>query len=895
MILASRRSSALLLSILGASFSILEAACGGAGAPPAAPNAKLAGDPLEREREVASPRSCIGKQRLLEALGSKDTAEAPKSGREKYRTDPLAASVSPSEAYRIAAPSTVIIRTRDGLGSGVVVDAAAGLVLTNHHVAFDVLQPDLTMNVSLEIAEVEPTGRVKRSGKTYEGTVVKADAVKDLALIRIKNPPKGLTAVKLSAADPQVGESVVSIGHAGIGLLWAAKVCNVSGIGDQTRDTSVLEVGDCKIRDLSDSESESKRREEQCEARKRQIREEIASSTQGLAVQTSCNITHGDSGGPLLSARGELLGLNQSLRFDAATVAFHVHVAELRAFLKDVPAGAVQVVPDPWCEGGSEATVEDLDGDGKKETVKLVGNSVGHGSGFGGAEATFVDLDQDDDAGKRTKDRPFDADIATLRHGEDLFVFYDTDGDGRWDVLLRDKEADGDVEVGWRWSEKTARFEEDKSLAGKDKKPVDVMLLAKAEQRQRLGAVAQALGWSKLSSEATLAVAENVTVPDPFAGSVQNANASSMGTDKREDKPIAVHAYGPSGDLMIIDTRSEALAALKSGDDARTLVEKRLLKPEFVTVGRPNGRWAMYDTDGDGKLDLALFAKNPSDKDEHFGRMASFTTDAFDLRDGGGKKLPQFVGRSIMRPSLLVNEKAKKAAQMMGMGMAGNDEGRGSFPKPIQAMVRAPWAFGELGGQTRRTLERLDKSSAVAMVDLDGDSKDLATKSADDLVRQQQVDWEIAFYRIGKLLWAYYDTDGDGAYDVVLFTRDASKGNLDAAFTLSKSGDKVTHEAAAKGSVFQPERVAKDPKRIAALREVYTRVVESANEGDDGKGKGKGKAGKDDPSKGAPPGEKPAGPPPEARPAAPKAPAPPPPATEKATPKPGKGGKPKKR
>lgn len=826
MISRPRRTSALVLTILGAALPLV--ACGsssGANGGPASPSSKQVGESLEREREVASPRSCIGKQRLLEALGTKEAPAEIKQKREKYRTDPLAGSLSPSEAYRVAAPSTVIIRTRDGLGSGVVVDSAQGLVLTNHHVVDDFLQPDLTMNVSLEIAEVEPTGRVTRSGKTYEGTVVKADAVKDLALIRMKSPPKGLAAVKLSAADPQVGENVVSIGHAGIGLLWAAKVCNVSGVGDQTRDTSVLEVGDCKLKDLSDTESESKRREEQCEARKRQIREEIASSTQGLAVQTSCNITHGDSGGPLLNAKGELVGLNESLRFDAATVAFHVHVAEVRAFLRDVPTGPVQVVPDPWCEGGSEATVEDLDGDGKKETVKLVGNSIGHGFGFGGTEATFIDLDQDDDGSKRTKDRPFDAEIATLSHADDLFVFYDTDGDGRWDIMMRDKEADGDVDVAWR--AKGNRFEEDKALEGKDKKPIDVALVQKPEHKSRLGVVAQALGWTKLSSEATLAVAENVTVPDPFAGSVQNANASSMGMSKQDEKPIAVHAFGPSGDMMFIDTRSEALAALKNGDDARTLVEKRQLRPDFVSVGRPNGRWAMYDSDGDGKLDLALFAKNPSDKDEFFGRMAQFATDAFDLKAGAGKRLPEHIGRSILRPSLLKNDKAKKAA--LNMGMAGADEGRGSFPKPLQALVRAPWTFGELGGVARRTLERLDKGSAVAMVDLDGDTKDLATKAADDLVRQQQYDWEAAFYRMGKLLWAYYDTDADGAYDVVLFSRDAKKGNVDAAFSLSKSGDKVTH-LDVKGQVLQPERVAKDSKRAAALRDVYARVLASAED-----------------------------------------------------------------
>ena len=123
-----------------------------------------------------------------------------------------------------------------------------------------------------------------RSNKVYEGRVVKADPVKDLALVRIVDPPKGLHSVKLSSADPQIGENVLSIGHAGIGLLWAAKTCIVGNVGDQTRDTSSLEAGDCSIKDKSDSAKEATRRQEQCEAHKREIRERVEGATQGLSV-----------------------------------------------------------------------------------------------------------------------------------------------------------------------------------------------------------------------------------------------------------------------------------------------------------------------------------------------------------------------------------------------------------------------------------------------------------------------------------------------------------------------------------------------------------------------------------------------------------------------------------
>jgi S1-C subfamily serine protease len=802
------RGSAALLALFGAL-----AACGGG----QAKSPQVVGKALEREREVASPGMCIGKQRIFEAMGVKDKAGAAARRLEKYRTDPLSAAVSPSEAYRLGAPSTVIIRTRDGLGSGVVVDAS-GLVLTNYHVVDDFLQPNLTMSVSLEIGETEATGRVKRSGKVFQGEVLKADSVKDLALVRMKDPPKGLVAVRLSEADPQVGEDMLSIGHAGIGLLWAAKVCNVSGIGDQTQDTSMLEVGDCKLRDQADSDSEAKRREEQCEARKRQVREMVASATQGVAVQTSCNITHGDSGGPLLNLRGELVGLNQSLRFDAATVAFHVHVAEIRAFLHDVPKAPGQILPDPWCEGGSEATWEDVDGDGKKDTIKL-------GETFGGESgATFVDLDQDDDPKARSVARPFDAEVIMLSKRESHFVFYDTDGDGKMDLVLRDKEGEGKADTGWRL--RGGGFEADASL--KDSKIVDVALLKSETSRQRLGAIAQGLGWSKFASEATMAVAENLRVPDIYTGSFQAANAMA---DEPNDKPFGVQTFGGGSDAMFLDVRSEELQKLKGGDDARKLLETRSLKPDFVSLGRPNGRWVFYDSDGDGTLDLAMFGKSPSDKGRFFMRSANFVTDAFDLRGSEPKRTNKDVGRALVRMKLIGSEKARKAAQKSMRETA--DDGRTTFPQVWSMHSRSPWRFASFDGAPRKALEKMDESSAVVMVDLDGNTKDLATKGAEDFSRQQSYEWEAAFIRQGNLGWALYDTDNDGVYDLVLFTRDVKVGEIDASYTIDRGGEKVTQLPSTKGSIVQPERITKSPKAAEALREAWQRVVDSATEEDE--------------------------------------------------------------
>ncbi len=495
-----------LLSLCGLLSTVtLTSACGGgAPTPPPATPAHALGTSVERTREAVTTGQCLAKRRILTALGRKvaDVPEPPAG--EKYTTDPALGALSPAEAYRNVAPSVVLIRTRDGLGSGVLVDDS-GLVLTNYHVVDDFQQPDLTMQVSLELPDVLATGRMARSNKVYEGRVVKADPVKDLAIVRIVDPPKGLHAVKLSGADPQIGENVLSIGHAGIGLLWAAKTCTISNVGDQTRDTSSLEAGDCSIKDKSDSAKEATRRQEQCEARKREIRERVEGATQGLSVQTNCNISFGDSGGPLVNTKGDIVGLNQSLRFALGTVAFHVHVGEIRAFMKDVPATPIQILPDPWCQGGVEATAEDMDGDGKIDTVKL-----GH---EWGDQATFIDLNEDDSTAPHTDARPFAADVIIMHKHEEVLAWYDTDGDGRLDVVLRDKEADGTVNIGWR-VDASGKYTQDAAL--EKFKTVDVALLTNPVHHARFAIVAENLGWEKFASDATIAAADTVTPPEVF-------------------------------------------------------------------------------------------------------------------------------------------------------------------------------------------------------------------------------------------------------------------------------------------------------------------------------------------------------------------------------------------
>jgi S1-C subfamily serine protease len=83
-----------------------------------------------------------------------------------------------------------------GQGSGVVINAAKGLVLTNAHVVDDVDSVEVTL----------------ADGRQLDGTVVGTDRVTDLALVRISSKGK-LTAAKLGDSEAlEVGDWAIALG-----------------------------------------------------------------------------------------------------------------------------------------------------------------------------------------------------------------------------------------------------------------------------------------------------------------------------------------------------------------------------------------------------------------------------------------------------------------------------------------------------------------------------------------------------------------------------------------------------------------------------------------------------------------------------------------------------------
>ncbi len=142
-----------------------------------------------------------------------------------------------------------------GLGSGTIVDAKNGYILTNTHVVSDADK----LKVKLPDA------------RTFEAKVVGTDPATDLAVIKIEG--KDLPQGKLGNSDElDVGESVIAIGNP-FGLEQTVTLGIVSAKGRTS-------VG------LTDYED---------------------------FIQTDASINPGNSGGPLMNLRGEVVGVNTAI------------------------------------------------------------------------------------------------------------------------------------------------------------------------------------------------------------------------------------------------------------------------------------------------------------------------------------------------------------------------------------------------------------------------------------------------------------------------------------------------------------------------------------------------------------------------------------------------------
>lgn len=233
-----------------------------------------------------------------------------------------------------AAPwsSAVWVRAEnDGAGSGFVVDAQRRWVATCRHVvgeqkAVDVFFPWMRDGV-LVTEKCEYLGnrpKLREAGLLVSGKVVKTSDAADLALIELDSLSAAAKAIPFAARPASSGDLLTVVGHrSDLDTLWNLTTGPVRANGR-----------------LADGYHWRGQK--------------LAVNADVLIGQLP--IEEGDSGGPVLNARGELVGMACALRRQAPLAAVAISLAEIRAFL-GAAAPPEEAEANPSAEKLTRATV----------------------------------------------------------------------------------------------------------------------------------------------------------------------------------------------------------------------------------------------------------------------------------------------------------------------------------------------------------------------------------------------------------------------------------------------------------------------------------------------------------------------------------------------------------
>jgi serine protease Do len=174
-------------------------------------------------------------------------------GRIKQQLNPLFSDPRFRRFFNV--PEQPAERKTSSLGSGVIVDAKRGLVLTNNHVIANAVQITVTL----------------RDGRQLEAEVVGTDPETDVAVLKM--PAEDLVELKPADSDKlRVGDFVVAIG-------------NPFGLGQTVTSGIVSALG----------------------------RSGLGIEGYEDFIQTDASINPGNSGGALVNLRGELIGINTAI------------------------------------------------------------------------------------------------------------------------------------------------------------------------------------------------------------------------------------------------------------------------------------------------------------------------------------------------------------------------------------------------------------------------------------------------------------------------------------------------------------------------------------------------------------------------------------------------------
>ena len=264
------------------------------------------------------------------------------------------------------------------IGTGFLVDKS-GLVLSNWHVTENATQmliwtlPDEgALEANILFKKINP----------YMGRVVAENKKLDLALIKVNGLPESIKPVQLGTnSEVTIGDDVYAIGHPK-SLPWSFSFGMVSQIRPNHKWTYV---------DKSKHEA--------------------------TVIQMQTPISTGNSGGPLFTSAGKVVGVNTLMQAEGQNLNFAVAVDHVIKFIKENPAvKKVNPIGAAMKKKYPNATTQDYNKNGVLDTW-------------------YVDTDKNNKI-----------DIAFIDDDEDGFIegtLIDKNENGVWEIMIFDTDKDG--------------------------------------------------------------------------------------------------------------------------------------------------------------------------------------------------------------------------------------------------------------------------------------------------------------------------------------------------------------------------------------------------------------------------------------------------------------------
>ncbi len=200
---------------------------------------------------------------------------------EEIIDDPIVKAVEKSSPAVVS----VVVGEKGG-GTGFIV-SDDGLILTNKHVVLDE-KAEYTVFTS--------------NGEEFSAKVLARDPLQDLAIIKISQEDKLFPVLELGDSDDlRPGQTVIAIGNALAEFKNTVSTGVVSGLG-----RTITASGGTFVETLED------------------------------IIQTDAAINRGNSGGPLLSLEGKVIGINTAMALDAQSIGFAIPINKAKRAIEQI-------------------------------------------------------------------------------------------------------------------------------------------------------------------------------------------------------------------------------------------------------------------------------------------------------------------------------------------------------------------------------------------------------------------------------------------------------------------------------------------------------------------------------------------------------------------------------